>query len=372
MCVISISPRGVKPFTEAEVKDFWDRNPDGAGVGIDLGNGVVLYEKGFMNLPSLLQWLKKAEKVHDLTKSLYVIHCRIGTSGGKRQETTHPFLLSTSYEDLCRTSYMGNRNIAFHNGVITGFSGIINPNSSDTMDFVAGMTPLLYHKQNKIRKFIVEKLITTDKLCILNGSGEPVLYGTFIKKEDGRIYSNVLWETQSYYGTQRALPVKTYAEKKKEEEKANASVKDTALVKELIRRAEAGGFAEIFNNESLAAIAATADYPEEGGILLCNKRFYVDWTDQILYKPGFIYNELCHKNKFAYKETIKCLTKHGTISTSVAATEEEELENEVIQAIVDGEMEYDKCFDSKGKLTQFVKDLWEENTSWMNKTGQAA
>ena len=146
MCVIAFSPKGKDMPTEAQIKSMFKKNPDGAGFAYEEGD-TVKYKKGFMNVDDLLEELGPLDKWKDKNIAM---HFRIGTAGKNDKKTTHPFPISNNFGELRKLQ--GEGPVLFHNGVISGLGGIIDPLASDTQDFVAGVASKMLTRPNKPTK----------------------------------------------------------------------------------------------------------------------------------------------------------------------------------------------------------------------------
>lgn len=194
MCVIAFSPKGKDMPTEEQIKQMFKKNPDGAGFAYEEGN-TVKFKKGFMNVDDLLEELGPLENWKNKNIAM---HFRIGTAGKNDKKTTHPFPLSTSFGDLRKLE--GEGPVLFHNGVITGLGGLIDPLASDTQDFVSGVASKLLtkpHKPSKITNKIIEEIIGASRLLLMYGKGKIVRFGEW-KEKDGNLYSNLLWVPSTY------------------------------------------------------------------------------------------------------------------------------------------------------------------------------
>ena len=194
MCVIAFSPKGKDMPTEEQIKQMFKKNPDGAGFAYEEGN-TVKFKKGFMNVDDLLEELGPLENWKNKNIAM---HFRIGTAGKNDKKTTHPFPLSTSFGDLRKLE--GEGPVLFHNGVISGLGGLIDPLASDTQDFVSGVASKLLtkpHKPSKITNKIVEEIIGASRLLLMYGKGKIIRFGEW-KEKDGNLYSNLLWIPSTY------------------------------------------------------------------------------------------------------------------------------------------------------------------------------
>jgi hypothetical protein len=111
MCVIAYSQTG-RCLTKDEFENCFDRNRDGVGIAYQK-SGNLHYIKGLMKVETAWDTYQKLK----LEGHLHVVHFRIGTAGGKTQELTHPFLVST--KSPLKLSYSGRSSVLFHNGCIT-------------------------------------------------------------------------------------------------------------------------------------------------------------------------------------------------------------------------------------------------------------
>lgn len=205
MCVAVYSPKGVDAPTEEQIRKMFKKNPDGAGYAFEEGN-TVHFKKGFMTVDDLLEDLGPLEKWKD---RVLAMHFRIGTAGKNDQKTTHPFPLSNNFGELRKLE--GEGPVLFHNGVISGFGGIIDPLASDTQDFVAGVASKLLMRPNLPSK-VVQKAITSiigsSRLLLMYGKGKAYTFGDWETK-DGNLYSNLLWDVKEFPKTY-SYPSSTY------------------------------------------------------------------------------------------------------------------------------------------------------------------
>lgn len=196
MCVICVKPSGVKMPTYQEIKNMWERNPDGAGYMISR-DGYVKIRKGFMDLSSFIKAIVE-EKI--TIQDVIIMHFRISTQGGINGEMTHPFALSDRLEDMKELNVLTDIGVA-HNGIIRMTSDG-DKEYSDTAKFIANyMSKIIRSKDDiydtNIQK-IIEKLIDS-KMAILTNDGKYVLIGDFIEK-DGLYFSNMYHDVEySYY-----------------------------------------------------------------------------------------------------------------------------------------------------------------------------
>lgn len=192
MCVIAFSPKGVEAPSEEQIRAMFMTNPDGAGFAYNGKNGEVYFEKGFMDVESLLKRLKPLDQ---WTNTNFGIHFRIGTAGKNDAKTCHPFLISTDIGQLRKTS--GTGNVLFHNGILAE-GGWADNLSSDTQDFVVAFAPLLAKpSKSKVRDKWLESIIVGNRLLTMYKNGKYKMYGDW--KKDGDLFvSNLNYQYNMY------------------------------------------------------------------------------------------------------------------------------------------------------------------------------
>lgn len=129
MCIIAISPTGIKPLDKTVLERCFRKNPDGAGFAVYLREEEMWHvKKGLMTFEDF--WKVYSEM--DFKDDDYVVcHFRVGTSGLKDGGNTHPFPLTNDVDRMRETEFK-SPNIVIHNGVIGKGEAV----PSDTMCFV--------------------------------------------------------------------------------------------------------------------------------------------------------------------------------------------------------------------------------------------
>lgn len=207
ICVINFSAANKPVPTKEQFQKMWDKNPHGAGIMVDLGDGRVYYKKGMMTFGDFMDTYDEVSRKYDLTKQACAFHFRIKTHGETNAETTHPFILSPRYQDLRQLEYIGKTPVMMHNGTIPKFGGWLDAKSSDTQDFAATIGYTMMRKSKKGRKpsktmlKAADALLGGSRIIVFYGDNKPVKLGDWPEAE-GLCTSNSLW-TSSY--TQSAL-----------------------------------------------------------------------------------------------------------------------------------------------------------------------
>lgn len=202
MCIIVAKPKGVKLPKKEILSTCFENNPDGAGI-MFTKNDQVRILKGFMTFDDFIRGLNKVKKIckSDLTDKSIVMHFRIGTHGKNDKATTHPFPITSNYDDLRKTDVTNSLGLA-HNGVISSYcySDILSDTQAFVKDF---MTPLKnldrdFYKHDDIKKIIL-KIGGYSKFAILDNKDHISILGDFIKDEKtGIYYSNGTYQTSRY------------------------------------------------------------------------------------------------------------------------------------------------------------------------------
>lgn len=200
MCILIVKPKGVLTPNEETLKTCFENNPDGAGFSYNK-NGKVIIRKGFMTIEDFLKAVKKIP-----VDSTALIHCRIGTSGGKTQGLTHPYPLTNDYKSMLKTTHAlepvewGKAYAVAHNGVFSGLGhhAVVN----DTCEFIANfIKPLQDISQDILVDEldpVINRLVDTSRLAILDNYGNWKKYGNGWIEVDGIWYSNSTYKTYKY------------------------------------------------------------------------------------------------------------------------------------------------------------------------------
>ena len=230
MCVIIYKPAGIEMPCEKDLKLCFETNRDGAGYMIPLNNKVIV-RKGFMTFDDFKKDIRDFVKTNNIdpTNTPIVIHFRITTQGGVKQELCHPYPICDNYEQMRALASECDLALA-HNGIISlcseysyGYTHhydeklkkyVIStrpiPNYNDTMTFIKDYASLIIdndlyfaRKLNKVK--LIEKLIGSSKLAIMNKKGFVKLIGKFEKRNDV-YYSNLnAFNTHGFYTMQELL-----------------------------------------------------------------------------------------------------------------------------------------------------------------------
>lgn len=203
MCIIVYKNEVEKFPTKETLKTCFENNPDGAGF-MYAYNKKVYIEKGLMTFNKFWKALQDVrKKIGDNVP--YVLHFRISTQAGRRNDCTHPYPLSDRMEDLRKLSTTTNIGIA-HNGIIsltsTGYSYTKTITYNDTMEFITDYLSLIiknkdYYK-DKDTLTLIERLCES-KLAILDEDGHCQIIGKGWILENGIFYSNTSYLAKKVY-----------------------------------------------------------------------------------------------------------------------------------------------------------------------------
>ena len=201
MCIICVSPRGIPQPTEKQIRAMFSHNPHGAGFMLATGRDVKI-SKGYMDVADLLH------DTRNFTSSDVVVwHFRISTQAGVTPEMTQPFPLVASLDAMTKLEYSSAMGVA-HNGIIPITSNG-SRRYSDTALFVARYMPRLirYQKDLHDRACIemLEELIHS-KMVILDKAGFIALVGSFIREDNGLLFSNGSYQPRTFTSPHGKIP----------------------------------------------------------------------------------------------------------------------------------------------------------------------
>lgn len=187
MCIICVSPAGVRQPSFKTIRTMFRNNPHGAGY-MYARDGKVHIHKGYMNIDSFIRDIR-AE--HFTAKDPVVYHFRISTQAGVRPAMTHPFPLSNKRAHMKALDVDCRCGIA-HNGIIRLTTDPTNREYSDTAIFITDYLSYIVREPDDLRNQDTLDLIHAlagSKLAIMDGSGYIATVGEFIN--DRRLlYSN--------------------------------------------------------------------------------------------------------------------------------------------------------------------------------------
>lgn len=208
MCIAIYKPIGTEFPSKRTLRTCFDNNPHGAGYMVATGDRIIIH-KGFMGFRSFWKSLRSTREKYG-TDRAYVMHFRISTQGGIREDGCHPFPLSKSMDDLRMLDTTADIAVA-HNGIISLCSSYKKGlDYSDTMKFITEYLSLIikdadYYKDADALK-LIEKLCGS-RLAILDKSGHCELIGSGWSAENGVWYSNTSYKplyTKAKSGTTKS------------------------------------------------------------------------------------------------------------------------------------------------------------------------
>jgi predicted glutamine amidotransferase len=192
MCIICVSPKGVRQPNISTIRTMFRRNPHGAGY-MCIRDGKVFISKGYMYEQPFIDVIQHE---HFTAKDAVVYHFRISTQAGVRPEMTHPFPLSKRLSDMDALDVFCRCGIA-HNGIIKLTSDAENKRYSDTAIFITEYLADLIRKPDDLHNPYMLRLIKRlagSKLAIMDASGEIITIGDFVN-DHGLLYSNYSFTT---------------------------------------------------------------------------------------------------------------------------------------------------------------------------------
>lgn len=195
MCIICVSPKGVKQPDTKTIRSMFENNPHGAGY-MYARDGKVTIHKGFMHIDDLLDQLAYERFT---AEDPVVYHFRISTQAGVNPQMTHPFPLSSNIENMRLLDLSCSIGIT-HNGVIR-LTSTGDKKYSDTALFVANYLPYIIRKPADLHDDAnidaIEELIKS-KMAILDKTGYIRTIGQFTQ-ENGILFSNGSYKSTSWH-----------------------------------------------------------------------------------------------------------------------------------------------------------------------------
>jgi predicted glutamine amidotransferase len=191
MCIICVSPSGVKQPDESVLHTMFRRNPHGAGY-MTARDGKVTIHKGFMDFESFRDAVRRE---HFTTADSVVYHFRIRTQAGISPEMTHPFPLSNQPRRMRALDVTCRCGIA-HNGIIRLTTDPANTRYSDTAIFITDYLADMIRKPADLRnQKLLDGIYTLarSKFAIMDACGYVATVGEFIN-DHGILYSNDSYE----------------------------------------------------------------------------------------------------------------------------------------------------------------------------------
>ena len=184
MCIAIVKTKD-STISDDVLRNCFENNPDGAGVAYTK-DGELYIVKGIFDVNNFIKIVRETERIAD---SNILIHCRIGTSGLKDKDNTHPHVVNS-------------KTVLIHNGILN-IDVPKDSKKSDTVLFIERYLKdldddFIYNKP--ILKLIQDLIGTNNKFCFLNSNGDYAILnedkGFWI---DGVWYSNYSFEDYTKY-----------------------------------------------------------------------------------------------------------------------------------------------------------------------------
>lgn len=189
MCVICISPKGIRQPFKDELQSMWQRNPHGAGYMVARDDHVEIH-KGFMDFYEFYNQLQFEKFTPD---DVVVYHFRIATQAGITPEMCHPFPYTTTTEGLKALDVHCRVGIA-HNGIIR-MTSTGDPDLSDTALYIRDYLPKRI--KNGLNDMALKAIYRDikSKMVFLFPDGQYKTVGEW-EEVGGLIYSNTFHAIQ--------------------------------------------------------------------------------------------------------------------------------------------------------------------------------
>ena len=184
MCIIAYKPKGIKLPKEKILKNCWYNNTDGTGIAIQRDGKITI--KKFMKAEPFFAYAKQNVRKQDNV----IYHFRIATHGSIELKNAHPFIITKDWKEMDETQSVTTKNVLAHNGIITS---LVNDHKTSDSKILAHLLADKSINDNLFKsegvRELIKTVLDTDRLVVMNKSGEAFLLGDF-EKEKGIYYSN--------------------------------------------------------------------------------------------------------------------------------------------------------------------------------------
>ena len=197
MCLISVIPEGIEKnirIISRFIIQGMKTNTDGSGFMYKRANeSKIGVKKGYFNAERMINDINS---LNLQTNDTLVLHHRFGTEGEQSDENTHPFIVSKDHNEIVSLDTITDKPCMVHNGIFYNIRDYVklNPTFSDTYAFtryILAENQMLDMAYDNITLFnkLTEKIVGSDKICILHPTRPMLLINSFIK-DNGCYHSN--------------------------------------------------------------------------------------------------------------------------------------------------------------------------------------
>lgn len=193
MCIIAYKPKDVNPPSEKILRNCFSNNSDGVGIAIQR-NGKITINKFMEEIPFIAYAKQNVRKEDSI-----IYHFRIATHGSVDLENTHPFIITKDWQEMGESQSITTKNILAHNGIITSLADDHTKSDSKILAHLLAEDSINSNLfQSEGIKVLIQALIETDKLVVMNKEGKCFLIGNF-EKDKGIYYSNLTYRYKKYW-----------------------------------------------------------------------------------------------------------------------------------------------------------------------------
>jgi len=181
MCVIASIDKGCK-IEKENFDACFDSNPDGFGMMYVKDSVVVIQKTLIKKVAWNLYDYAISNGLHN--DSPFILHFRIGTSGGKNMNNCHPFFVNKNSNTQRRLAFC-------HNGILHKGSATKSDTVMFNEEILSKIEPDLYSGNSGAFKLVEKYIGANNKLAFMNDNGEVTIVNkTPWIKEGGILYSN--------------------------------------------------------------------------------------------------------------------------------------------------------------------------------------
>ena len=190
MCIAILKTKeGI--LTDDMLKESFKSNGNGAGIAY-CKDGHLYIKKGIFSAEQLIELVREAEKECD---GNILIHCRIGTSGLKDANNTHPFVvINTPTEAVCLA----------HNGILdidVPKDSKINDTQIFIQEYLSTLNRDMLMNHEGIGKMIGELIGSSNKFVLMdNYNNYRIINEDSGHWKDGVWFSNYSYQKSNWFG----------------------------------------------------------------------------------------------------------------------------------------------------------------------------
>lgn len=157
------------------------------------GESKIYLSKAFFNIDAFITAIKDSNLTED---DELIIHHRIATSGTDAKRNTHPFIVTSDFDEMTKTEALTDKPVMAHNGMFSNYSDKVDKTFNDTAHWIQIWPANPYflemiknHTQKFIDEYGIFSSLWSNKLAFLFPDRDLLTIGNFIE-DKGYLHSN--------------------------------------------------------------------------------------------------------------------------------------------------------------------------------------